>query len=216
MEKKELIYVFDPLCGWCYGFSDHIKRFSDKHKDTFDVTVLSGGMILGEQVGPIGAVAPYIAGAYKTVEEKTGVKFGKPFVDGVLKEGTMVMDSEVPARALRTMKAIKRSKSIEYAHKIQSLLYFEGQDLNKVENYKKIVEDCGLDYDDFYNRFTSREYLEKTYDEFKFAAALGVKGYPTLFMKSGETIYLMARGFIPLEEIERMVDKIENAINENN
>ncbi|NMM47025.1 DsbA family protein [Marinigracilibium pacificum] len=215
MAKNELIYVFDPLCGWCYGFSNHIKRFMEDNNSTFEISVYSGGMILGEQVGPIGAIAPFISKSSKTVEERTGVKFGDAFINGVLREGTMVLNSEVPARALRTMKAIDRSKSLEYAHKIQSMLYYDGIDPNIPENYKDIVESSGLDFEDFYNRFSSREYLEKTYDEFKFAAALGVKGYPTLFMRVDETIYLMARGFIPSEEIQRMADKILTAINDN-
>lgn len=57
----KLIYVYDALCGWCYGFSPIIKQFYKKHKNHFDsIQVVSGGMIRGERIGAIGEVAPYI------------------------------------------------------------------------------------------------------------------------------------------------------------
>ena len=75
--KFSIIYVYDALCGWCYGFSPVIKQVFEKYQAQFDFEVISGGMILGERQGPIGEVAAYIKGAYKTVEDTTGVKFGE-------------------------------------------------------------------------------------------------------------------------------------------
>ncbi len=43
----KLIYVYDALCGWCYGFSPVITDFSARHASEFAVEVVSGGMVLG-------------------------------------------------------------------------------------------------------------------------------------------------------------------------
>ena len=35
MKKETIIYIFDPLCGWCYGFSGTIVDLFNKRKDEF-------------------------------------------------------------------------------------------------------------------------------------------------------------------------------------
>src|SRR5258707_6496220 len=78
--QSTIIYCYDAWCGWCYGFSQVIKRISEEYKDRFFVEVLSGGMILPPEPRPIAATAGYIRGAYKTVEERTGIQFGADFL----------------------------------------------------------------------------------------------------------------------------------------
>ena len=88
-----LIYVYDALCGWCYGFSPVMQQLHEKYSKEMDFTVLSGGMVTGERVGPIGQVAGYISEAYKTVEAHSGVQFGDGFLNGILKEGKAIFNS---------------------------------------------------------------------------------------------------------------------------
>ena len=83
----KIIYVYDALCGWCYGFSPVMEQFYRKQHDAVDFEVISGGMITGSRMGPIGEVAPYIRWAYKEVEEKTRVTFGEAFLKQVLEDG---------------------------------------------------------------------------------------------------------------------------------
>ena len=34
--KPKIIYCYDAYCGWCYGFSDVIKKLWGKHKENID------------------------------------------------------------------------------------------------------------------------------------------------------------------------------------
>ncbi len=78
--QPTVIYVYDALCGWCYGFSPLMQRLEAAYKDKVAFTVLSGGMVPPEHAQPVAAKAGYIAGAYKTVEEYTGVTFGAAYL----------------------------------------------------------------------------------------------------------------------------------------
>ncbi|MDB5269973.1 MAG: hypothetical protein JWP58_3013, partial [Hymenobacter sp.] len=49
----ELLYVHDPLCGWCYGMSPVISQVQREFAGRVDVSVLCGGMVLGDDAGPI-------------------------------------------------------------------------------------------------------------------------------------------------------------------
>ncbi|MBC7626759.1 MAG: DsbA family protein, partial [Ferruginibacter sp.] len=71
MNKPSLIYCYDAYCGWCYGFSPVIKKIAIQYKNDFFIEVLSGGMMVGEEVMPIEKIGPYIKKTYKRVEELT-------------------------------------------------------------------------------------------------------------------------------------------------
>ena len=99
-EKSDmkLIYYFDALCGWCYGFSPVMSKVQEKYSGKLDIEVVSGGLFLGKRAGGVNEVAPHIkAGAYKSVERRTGVKFGQTFLEDVLKNGNMTPYDLSPA-----------------------------------------------------------------------------------------------------------------------
>src|SRR2546421_11743601 len=106
MNKPILIYCYDAYCGWCYGFSPVIKKLAAQYKNDVDIEVLSGGMIINELVQPIEKLAGYIQGAYKNVEELTGIKFGEDFLWHINNsdESDWRMNSEKPAIALCELK----------------------------------------------------------------------------------------------------------------
>ena len=78
--RPTLIYCYDAYCGWCYGFSEVMKKIQSEYKDRLEIEVLSGGMILPDEPVSIGATAGYISKGYKRVEELTGIKFGEDYL----------------------------------------------------------------------------------------------------------------------------------------
>ena len=103
-DKIKLIYVYDALCGWCYGFSPVIDQFAKKYKNDLTFEVISGGMVTGGRIGSIGEVAGYISWAYKDVENATGIKFGNNFLNKTLKDGKAIFTSIPPAIAMSVFK----------------------------------------------------------------------------------------------------------------
>ncbi len=79
--------------------------------------VLSGGMILPEEPVSIRATAKYIEGAYKRVEEITGIKFGEDYLWHVRHPdiSDWFPDSEKPAIAFVFLKIIIPDKQVSFA-----------------------------------------------------------------------------------------------------
>jgi len=73
-----IYYCYDAYCGWCYGFSLVIQKIAAEYKDQIFFETLSGGMIPKESSQHIGKMASYIKGAYKNVEDMTGIKYVYP------------------------------------------------------------------------------------------------------------------------------------------
>lgn len=43
--KAKLLYVTDPYCVWCYGFSRVVARAARDYADRIDARIINGGMI---------------------------------------------------------------------------------------------------------------------------------------------------------------------------
>src|SRR5687767_13233782 len=134
--QPTIYYCYDPYCGWCYGFSPVIKRFYEKNKDRFAFDVLSGGMIMPEEPVHFAPMAKYIQGAYKRVEDLTGVKFGEDFLWHVFhpEETDWYPDSVKAAIALCIFKEYYPEDAISFATDLQYALNFEGRDLTDDES----------------------------------------------------------------------------------
>lgn len=210
--KFSIIYVYDALCGWCYGFNPVIKQVFEKYQSMFDFEVISGGMVLGKRQGPIGDVAAYIKGAYKTVEDTTGVKFGENFVNVVLEEGKLYFSSEKPAIALSVFKTYHPEKAILFAHDLQFAFYHDGLDLSKDENYIPLAQKHQININDFIEKLNSEEFKQAAYYDFALAKQLQVNSYPAVLIKTGkQNFHMIAKGYTDLQTIEL---RIQNVIKE--
>ena len=212
--KPTLIYCYDAYCGWCYGFSPVIKKIAAEYKDKLDIEVLSGGMMIGEEVMPIEKIGPYIQSSYKRVEELTGIKFGEDFLWHINNpdKSDWVMNSEKPAVALSILKEYYPERQLEFATDLQYALHYEGRDLDDDVAYHHLLDKYAIQPEAFYSKLQSEEYKEMAYYEFALMKQLQVNGYPTVFVQTDELKFVMvARGFTAYEDLKQ---RIENVLKE--
>ena len=62
----ELVYGFDPVCGWCYGMVPALRRVRADHP-YLPVRLVMAGLVTGERVGPYALMEGYIRGASERV-----------------------------------------------------------------------------------------------------------------------------------------------------
>jgi len=210
MQKPILIYCYDAYCGWCYGFSPIIKKIAEEYSFQLDVEVLSGGMMIGENKMPIEKIGPYIQGAYKRVEEVTGIKFGDDFLWHTANpdKSDWIMNSEKPAIALCILKEIYPERQLEFAGDLQYALNYEGRDLDDDEAYRHLLEKYTISEDDFYTKLKSDEYKEKAYYEFALCKQLNVDSYPQVLIQlHSNKFYLITKSFSTYEEVKKVIEK---------
>lgn len=200
VDLPELLYIYDPLCSWCYGMTPVIQRVQQAFKGRINVSVLNGGMVVGEQVGPIRERWPYIEASLATIEQIADVQFGEAFRK-LGEEGSYVQDSEPPCRALAIFRQLDttQSEAINFAHAIQKALFIEGQDLNDPATYDALIASYPVNASVFRQHLASANALAATQQEFAAVGRIGVKGFPTSILRSGNQGYVLARGFQPYE-----------------
>jgi putative protein-disulfide isomerase len=206
--RPELRYFFDPLCGWCYGFSPVLKRLYDELKDEVDFVAHPGGMVVGERVGPLGEKASYIKGAIPRLEEMTGVRFG-PEYRRVVEDGTRVQTSVPPSRALVVLSRHDGhdGRTVPFAHDLLDAGFHHGHDLADPAVLLEIAARYGLDEPTFLTAFTDPDTAAYTQAGFTAATQVGVTGFPTLVLRRGNQGYLVARGWAPYEQVKAAIDQ---------
>ena len=199
---QKLLYCYDALCGWCYGFSAVINEFAANHPD-LPVEVVSGGMITGARIGPIGEVAGYIGEAYKTVEKSTGVTFGDGFLQGILAEGSAVFTSVPAGVAMAIFREARPDRQLAYATALKRAIYYDGILPTDAGAYADRAATLGADRDDFLAKMDDPAYLQLAEADFTRCSRFGVTGFPTLVVDDGTgKLYALARGYLPLDRLE--------------
>ncbi len=211
-----LIYCYDAYCGWCYGFSEVMKKINSEYKNKLEFEVLSGGMILPEEPVAIGATAKYIEGAYQRVEEITGAKFGEDYLWHIRHpdQSDWFPNSEKPAIALCVFKDYYPEQQVSFAADLQYALHFEGRDLTDDEAYRLLLDKYNIPAEEFYEKLADEEYKEQANYEFALCKQLNVTGFPAVFIQLSETkFYMIAKGYTDYEALN---ERIKNVLKENN
>jgi putative protein-disulfide isomerase len=208
-----IYYCYDAYCGWCYGFSPVIRRIFEEYRQVLAFEVLSGGMILPEKPQPISVMAGYIQQAYKTVEERTGIRFGQDWLWHIVhpEESDWYPSSEKPAIALCVFKEYHPDLAVPFAGELQYALHFEGRDLCDDEAYRHLLEKYTIPEAEFYAKLHDPAYKERAYDEFALVRKLKVTGFPTVFLQVNESkFYLLTRGYSDYATVKKgIVEALE-------
>jgi putative protein-disulfide isomerase len=154
----------------------------------------------------------FILREHTNVENMTGAKFGAAFLEKLL-PSEEIMDSEKPGIALTVFKQYQPENAITFAHDMQVALNYNGQSLNNDSTYRSLIRKFSLPEDQFISRLHDENYRYETQQEFQLIQNWGITGFPAAILDTGKQLYLCARGYTPLDQLEKT---IENILKENN
>lgn len=204
-EKKadvKLVYYYDALCGWCYGFSPVMSKIKEVYGDRLAIEVVSGGLFLGMRAGAINEVAPHIkAGAYKSVTSRTGVEFGKAFLEVVFGEGNMTLDSLPPTMALNIVREVFPERALDFAALLLQAVYFDGLDPVDVEGLSTCAATIGFDKKAFLVKMSDAKYKRLVEQDVEVFRNSQYAAMPALVLVKAGKEYPIARGYTDFENI---------------
>lgn len=206
-----LIYVYDPLCGWCYGFHPVMEKLQKRFGDRLSIDVKVGGLAVGDRAQTINEGFSYIKDGLQQVEKATGVKFGRNF-KLLAEEGSYIYDSMPPCRAQKTMNELNADKALLFAGTLQKAIFRDGKNLNEWATYEELIAPYDVDVETFKERFESDELKKDLIDEFEWCRNHGATGFPSLLIQIEDETSIMARGYRPFDTIESHLHHLINNI----
>jgi putative protein-disulfide isomerase len=193
--SEELIYGFDPLCGWCFAFRPTMAAVREAFP-TMPIRLLMGGLVLGERVRPIAHDRDYLIRGLEQVRQTAGVSAGKAFFEGLLAEGTYVSNSEPPCRAVQVAIELDPTRAYSFADSLPEAYYGRGLAPDRPEVIGELAAAQGYDAEQFIERWQSDQARQATQAAFAAARAEGISMYPTLLYRNGEQRTLIGRGYL--------------------
>ena len=148
-----------------------------------------------------------------TIAKETGKLFGKAY-ESSLQEKEMVLDSEIPSRAIIACRLTTPQLTLHFAHEILNARFHEGKDLNERTVYLDICERLGIDKQTFFQHFSSDEAQEHTRQAFLFAEKYA-EHYPTLIYEENGEMDVLTEGYSPYSLIELRLSKLLKRKNTN-
>ena len=206
----KIFYVYDALCGWCYGFSPLIKKIYEEHASDFDFDIISGGMVVDEREGLVKPeMSEYILNAIPRVEEYTGIQFGESHKQQ-LRKGSLFQSSVKPAIALTLFKSMLPEKAFDFAADMQHRFFYEGNNLQDDQTYISRLEDYPIDATTFLSQLSSDKFKYMAYLEFQQVQEWNVTGFPALIGKKDGQYYWLSKGFQPYAQLKKLVEDFRN------
>ncbi|MBC8067876.1 MAG: hypothetical protein IAG13_06030, partial [Deltaproteobacteria bacterium] len=135
-----LLYGYDPLCGWCYGFVPALRRLREAKPDVAIVPVM-GGLVTGARIGRYADMGGYIRGASARMTAVTGVALSPAFFARIIGNPDIVASSIVPCAAVLQVRDVAPERAAEYASAIQIAHFGEGEDLNDPATHARVARE---------------------------------------------------------------------------
>ena len=143
MPRTLITYLFDPLCGWCYGASPMIARLADD--DRFQVDPQPVGLFSGDGAFAMNAdFARHAWGADQRIATLSGQSFSQDYRVKVLEAATGMVDSMPATLALAAIRQTAPERVMDALQAIQHARYVEGLDNGDPAVIADILDRQGL------------------------------------------------------------------------
>jgi putative protein-disulfide isomerase len=202
MASGQLIYIADPMCSWCWGFSPVIESVREHFGRDLPVTLLLGGLRPGTIEGMDDSMRSTIKEHWEHVQAATGQTFDLSFFE----RERFVYDTEPPSRAVVAVRSIDPGAAFKLLQLIHHAFYAENMDVTDTDVLGSLAGKTGVDMEKFADLFQSKEIRLKTSEDFDTVRQAGINGFPALIAGSDSDGYeTITVGYRPWEEIEELI-----------
>lgn len=177
MTSTRLHYIYDPLCGWCYGAAPLLAAA----RRVLAVQLHGGGLMTGPQRQPVSAqLRDYVMPHDRRIAKLTGQPFGDAYFDGLLRDGGAVFDSAPPTTAVLAAEQLA-GRGADLLARAQAAHYQEGRRIADPAVLQSLAADIGLDpaaFSDAFEALTGPATQAHFADSRQLLARVGGGGFP--------------------------------------
>lgn len=211
-----ITYLFDPLCGWCYGAGPALGRLAEAGPDAgFEVEIVPTGLFAGAGGRPMDdGFAAYAWANDQRIAALTGQPFSAAYRDTVLADRTRRFDSGPATLALTAVHLSAPDKERAALAAIQHARYAAGRDITDTRVLATILDAAGLPDAAARLRAGDAELPATAARRVEagraLMRALGAQGVPSLVMTMDGTPRLLPGGML-FGRIEELIDTLTAA-----
>ena len=196
--ERELIYIADPMCSWCWGFSPVIERVADLIRNRATLRVVPGGLRTDTRMPLSEHEVGYIMGEWRKIAAQTGQAFD---FDQPL-DTNYVYNTESACRAISVMTRERPACGLDYLRSLQQAFYVGRRDLKDANVLADYAQSFGVRREDFLDKLARGSAEDALSEDLHFVQQCGVQGFPAVLLRSGPRIQKLTIGYQPYETLE--------------
>ncbi|MGQ0502379.1 MAG: DsbA family protein [Panacagrimonas sp.] len=199
---KELIYIADPMCSWCWGFAPVSKQLAELIHGRADLKVLPGGLRTDTQV----PLSDHEAGQIMHHWEDVAARTGQPFDLGRPLDASYVYNTGAACRALSWMARQRPQHALAYLHSLHYAFYVDRKDLKLPAVLAEYARPYLLDADQFETQIGQADAQAAFEADLSFVRRCGIEGFPSVLLRTGQRIQKLTVGYQPYALLEPHID----------
>ena len=185
MSTATLHYIYDPLCGWCYGSAPLVKAAREIGGLKF---VLHGGGMMAGSARQLASedLRRFVLEHVARITGMSGQPFGEPYTNGLLRDPTALLDSEPPTAAILAVEAAAGRGADMLAH-MQNAHYLEGRNLSDRAALASLAEGIGIEravFDAEFPKALGSAVQSHMQDSRRLLSRVGGQGFPTFALET--------------------------------
>jgi putative protein-disulfide isomerase len=210
---KTLHYLFDPLCGWCYGASPAMSEVASAAG--IQLELAPTGLFSGHGARAMDdSFASYAWSNDQRIERLTGQPFSESYRSQVLADRQQRFDSGPATVALTAVAMTAPQRELEALRAFQRARYVEGRDVTQSDTLIGLLASLGLDASAAMLANPSAALLEATRSRTEHARKLmrefGANGVPAFVLEAnGQRRLLRVEALY--ENSRSLVEHLDNA-----
>lgn len=174
----KLIYVYDPMCSWCWGFSETWLKLQAAIGDKLAIEYKVGGLAPDSDEPMRKEMQQFLQQTWQRIEQQLGTPFNHEFW-----HTAQPRRSTYPAcRAV--LVARQQNKEQEMLYAIQKAYYLDAQNPSDISTLASLAEQIGLEKNAFLKEIESEKINSLLMEEINQARSLPIQGFPSLVLEN--------------------------------
>ena len=204
MHSTQLIYILDPMCSWCWGFSPVMQQVLEHAQSVkMPVTIRVGGLRSGAQAVLDDNKRAAILGHWRRVADTTG----QPFDFSNALPSNFLYDTEPACRALVVARALNANLMFNFLERMQRAFYQTAVDITQADILCDLAVQAGYSQAAFSAAFNEPQARTATEKEFAWVRSLSVGGFPTLLAQHQQDYSVITNGYQPYQALEPLLSR---------
>lgn len=216
MNPPKFLYIADPMCSWCYGFSPELRAFLSRFP-SYDLDIVLGGLRAYQTQALDDATREMIYAHWEKVAHQSGL----PFDQNALRRPHFVYDTEPACRAVVSAKLLAddlpSGALLDVFQAISHAFYAQARDVTIDTELAEILSQAlnAVEGHEQFDRASLLETLsaastrEETRLNFEQIQRWGIRGFPMLLLVTDEGLQIVANGYCKTEQLWKAWAELE-------
>lgn len=189
MSAPQIFYIHDPMCSWCYAFSQSWAALQQDLPHDMEIVYLVGGLAPDTTEPMPPATQKMVQQAWQRIEKTVpGVHFNW----GFWSRNTPIRSTYPACRAVLAAKKQRAEAEPEMIRAIQIAYYQQAKNPSLPETLQVCAHEIGLDAETFSDDLKSPAIESELQRQMQLARSMDVYSYPSLRLVINNTAFPIA------------------------